>query len=93
MRMVRGNAKMLIWDKEGTPFDQQRLIFRGLQLEDKNELSRYDIKNECKLSLVLRLRGGMYHESSGKDGNYEKLKGCIIDINCTDNDSSSEEEN
>jgi hypothetical protein len=54
----------LISDNDGVPVEHQRLIFAGKQLEGKRLAGEYNITKESTISLVLRLRGGMHHESS-----------------------------
>tara|TARA_B100001093_G_scaffold480410_1_gene510255 strand:- start:926 stop:1885 length:960 start_codon:yes stop_codon:yes gene_type:complete len=95
--------KTLICAKEGIPFDQQRLVYAGNALEDLLKFEDYFCKqrgikdkqdidftnfHEATLHLVLRLRGGMYSEKSGRNGDYrplEKLGTIIYEIYSTDN--------
>lgn len=58
--------KQQIMEHEGISVDQQRLIFAGWQLEEDRALADYGIRNEDTIHLVLRLRGGMMHISSGR---------------------------
>ena len=46
------NIKGMIQDKEGTPLDQQSLMFGGQQLEDDHTLSMYNIQRDCTIDLV-----------------------------------------
>jgi len=52
------SIKEKIYEKEGIPQDQQRLVFSGKQLEDGNTVADYGIEAESNINLVLRLRGG-----------------------------------
>lgn len=68
--------------KEGTPMDQQRIIFEGREIEMEEKISNF-AKKESTFHCVLRLCGGMFHEVSGRDGQYANLKeidGIIFDI-------------
>uniref|UniRef100_A0A1B0G3R7 Ubiquitin-like domain-containing protein n=1 Tax=Glossina morsitans morsitans TaxID=37546 RepID=A0A1B0G3R7_GLOMM len=52
-------VKTKIQEEQGVPYDLQRLIFAGKQLQDDFAISDYNIYNHPTLYLVLRLRGGI----------------------------------
>ena len=54
MEMVKEKIKTVV----GPEMDQQRLIFKGKELEDNRTPADYDIRPCSEVHLVLRLRGG-----------------------------------
>jgi hypothetical protein len=66
--MSVSDMKELIQNKEGISVDLQRLINNGRQLEDGRDLSDYNIQSESTIYVVERLRGAMYHFTSGRQG-------------------------
>jgi len=53
------DLKKKIQAKQQIPFDQQRLIFSGKELEDTKSVGDYNIDKMNTLHLVIRLKGGM----------------------------------
>ena len=73
------NIKIKIECKEEIPLNEQILLFRGVQLNDKDKLSDCSIVKESKLNL-LRIKGEQTYFSSRV--NLEIQFNCIKDIIC-----------
>ena len=54
------NIRAKIQESEGIPPDHQRLVYAGMQLEDRHTLADYNIKEWSTLHLILRLSGYRY---------------------------------
>lgn len=67
-------VKYLYQRAEAIPPDQVRLLFAGKQLENDLTLESYNISKDTTLHVCMRLSGGMFHETSGRNGNYQPLK-------------------
>jgi hypothetical protein len=65
-KMTVAELKDEIERVDQTPFDQQRIVYNGKQLEDERTLDYYDIKPDTIVHIILRIRGGMFHESSAR---------------------------
>ncbi|CAG8667205.1 13305_t:CDS:2 [Funneliformis caledonium] len=59
-------VKLAIREKLNFPPMIQALIFAGRQLDSDCTLADCNIKSKSKLHLVLKISGGMFHETSGR---------------------------
>jgi hypothetical protein len=65
-KMIVSELKDIIEKMDQTPIDQQRLVYNGKQLEDERTLDYYGINAESVVHIILRIRGGMFHETSAR---------------------------
>jgi len=62
-------------------FDNYRMIFSGKQIDNDDSLiTSHNMTDNCTVHMCLRLRGGMFHETSGRAGNYQEIKSIFITI-------------
>mmetsp|Transcript_12251 Transcript_12251/g.18299 ORF Transcript_12251/g.18299 Transcript_12251/m.18299 type:complete len:80 (+) Transcript_12251:87-326(+) len=52
------DIKKKIQAKEFIPWDQQRLVFSGKELEDARTVGDYGVSADSTLHLVIRMKGG-----------------------------------
>lgn len=78
--MIIASIKTQIMEIEGIPINQQALVWCGKRLENNETLEKYFIQDCATLHLIMRLSGGMYNETSGRNGNYGTLKNLIFVI-------------
>lgn len=60
------DIKKEIYRQDELPFEQQRIVFNGKHITDDQTVNDCGISQGSCLHLILRLRGGMFHESSSK---------------------------
>jgi len=59
------DLKKAIDQMEQIPPEQQRIYYAGHQIEDHETLAACGVMKESTIHLVLRLRAGMFHQTSG----------------------------
>jgi large subunit ribosomal protein L40e len=76
------DLKEKINEKEGIQPQHQNIIFGGNVFEDDKYLYECDINKNTYTSfhVITRLRGGMYMEVSGKNGDYKPLNNIFYDL-------------
>ena len=78
-KMTIEEIKMELEKIDKIPIHQQRLVYNGKELQDTQCVESYNLKINDMIHIVLRLRGGMFHEtSSRKDHTSLKNDTCIL---------------
>lgn len=78
--MTGTDLKNMIRDRENIDPSIIRLSMAGKEIKDKT-LKEYGIKNGANIYISFRLCGGMFHETSGRSGNYGELTSNLFYIN------------
>lgn len=74
-----GDIADYIYKKTSVPIIQQRLIYESKQLDFAKTVKDYGIRYMSTLHSVLRLKGGMFHITSGKD-DYDLINVCYYNL-------------
>lgn len=72
------DLKLLIQDMDGIPVQHSRLVYAGHSLDNNKTMADYNIQSGSTVHIVLTFRGGMYHETSGKNGDFKPLTNSVI---------------
>ena len=78
-KMRVSELKEFFEKEDQIPFDQQRLVYNGKQLEDQRTLDYYNIIQDTVVHIILRIRGGMFHETSARK-DYGMIWPCVQTI-------------
>ncbi len=70
--------------------DRIRLICNGQQLSDVYTISHYKIQTDATIHVVLQMRGGMYHWSSGRFDNLKAGENFVQEIKLFHDNNTSE---
>jgi hypothetical protein len=79
--MTVEDLKTCIAASVGIEPDDQRIIFRGIQLDDGYKLSKYNISRESTIHVIARLRGGMFITITSGNIDYQNIQNCKVDFN------------
>lgn len=81
--------KQKIHSLMGIPPIQFNLTYNKKRLEDEAKISDTGIKDNDRVYLIKRLRGGMFHPTSGRSGNYLLIRTAYFDMDTKKEDGKS----
>ncbi len=70
--------KLLILKEDQIPPDQMKLYFVGEELKDHNTIGYYYLPMDATIYVVKKIRGGMYQETAGSEGDYDQFESIIL---------------